>query len=46
MSELTVILATGFVILYAILDWWLVTPRYFTPIYIAASVLATFGLTF
>ncbi|MGH7273541.1 MAG: hypothetical protein ACREIQ_03665 [Nitrospiria bacterium] len=45
MQELALVLSTLLVLFYIVIDHWLVTPRYFAPLYIAVSILII-GLTF
>jgi hypothetical protein len=45
MQELALVLSTLLVLFYIAIDRWLVTPRYFVPLYIAVSILII-GLTF
>ena len=44
MQELALLLSTILVLLYIVIDRWVVTPSYFVPLYIAVSILIL-GLT-
>lgn len=39
MRELALALSTLLILFYIVIDRWLVTPRYFVPIYIAVCIL-------
>ena len=46
MQESVLIWATGLFLLYVLIDWWIITPRYFVSLYITASALVLgLGLT-
>jgi hypothetical protein len=44
MQEFALLVSAILVVLYIVIDRWMVTPRYFVPLYIAVSILIL-GLT-